>query len=137
MARGTFRNMNNTVRQLCRYGIVGVLSNAVGYLLYLLLTATGVGPKLAMTSLYVIGVAQTFVFNKGWSFRYGGNSAGAFRRYVVLYAVGYGLNVMVLGLMVDHLGWPHQWVMLGLMIGMVAFFFAGQKLWVFRPVRGF
>ena len=128
--------IDNTVWQLCRYAIVGLLSNVVGYGLYLLLTATGVGPKLAMTLLYFVGVAQTFVFNKRWSFRYRGNSTSALRRYVMLYVAGYGLNLMFLGLMIDRLGWPHQWVMLGLMIGMVAFFFVGQKFWVFRSVPG-
>ena len=89
-----------------------------------------------MSVLYAVGVAQTFFLNRRWSFRHQGTSGGTFRRYVVLYAVGYGLNVMLLGLLVDHLGWPHQWVMLGLMIGMVAFFFVGQKFWVFRSFSG-
>ena len=48
-------------------GVVGLVSNGIGYLLYLGITAAGVGPKLAMTILYVIGVMQSFIFNKGWS----------------------------------------------------------------------
>ncbi|MBS0543123.1 MAG: GtrA family protein, partial [Proteobacteria bacterium] len=64
--------MRATLGQLIRYGIVGFASNAVGYLLYLAITAAGMEHKLAMTLLYAVGVAQTFVFNKRWSFGHGG-----------------------------------------------------------------
>ena len=56
--------MKNTLGQLIRYGIVGFLSNAVGYLLYIGVTTAGVEHKLAMTLLYALGVIQTFYFNK-------------------------------------------------------------------------
>ncbi|MBV5310569.1 GtrA family protein, partial [Chromatium okenii] len=56
--------------QLSRYALVGVASNAFGYFLYLLLTNVGMGYKSAMSLLYIVGVAQTFIFNRSWSFRH-------------------------------------------------------------------
>lgn len=122
-----------TLRQLLRYGIVGLAANALGYLLYLALTAMGLAPVLAMSLLYAVGVLQTFVFNKRWTFEHGGRGGPAFRRYVLLYLVGYGLNLALMRLLVGGLGWPHQAVMLGLVLGMPLFFFVGQKFWVFAP----
>ena len=122
----------NHSAQLLRYGIVALVTNALGYLLYLGLTALGVGPKLAMSLLYAVGVLQTFVFNKSWTFRYVGRGRSAFRRHVILYAAGYGLNYALLTMLVDTLHWPHQWVMAGLVVLMAAYFFLGQKYWVFR-----
>lgn len=121
--------------QLLRYGIVGLSTNALGYGLYLGLTALSMGPKLAMSLLYAVGVLQTFVFNKSWTFAYSGDEKAALRRHVVLYAAGYGLNLLFLALLVDTLNWPHQWVMAGLVLFMAVFFFAGQKFWVFRRPR--
>ncbi len=118
--------------QLIRYGIVGVASNASIYVLYLVLTGIGMGPKLAMSLLYMVGVLQTFVFNKAWTFRYVGQGRAAFWRHVILYAAGYGLNFVLLTMLVDTLNWPHQWVMAGLVVLMAVFFFVGQKFWVFR-----
>ena len=118
--------------QLLRYGIVGLSTNALGYLLYLGLTALGIGPKLAMSLLYMVGVLQTFVFNKAWTFAYAGNGTAAFRRHVILYVIGYGLQLSMLALLVDTLRWPHQWVMAGVVLLMAVFFFSGQKFWVFR-----
>ena len=123
--------------QLSRYAVVGLASNAVGYLLYLLATWLGVGPKTAMTLLYLLGVLQTFVFNKRWSFRFVGAAAPAFVRYGIVYVLGYAINFLVIMLLVDQAKLPHQWVMAGLILFMAFFFFVGQKFWVFRqtPAR--
>ena len=64
--------------QLIRYAVVGITSNAIIYLFYLLATWLGLGPKTAMTGLYVVGVMQTFIFNKKWSFRFAGAAAEYF-----------------------------------------------------------
>lgn len=126
--------MKKTLGQLLRYGIIGLMSNALGYALYLGLTYVGLGPKLAMSLLYVVGVLQTFFLNRRWTFEHDGRTGQAFRRYVVLYASGYVLQLLALSFFVDWFGFPHQWVMLALIIFMALFLFAGQKVWVFRPL---
>jgi len=124
--------MKKTFWQLVRFGAVGLLSNAIGYLLYLLMTAAGMGPKLAMTLLYILGVAQTFAFNRRWSFRHEGHFAPALIRYVVAYGSGYLLNFVVLWLCVDKLGYPHQIVQGLMVLTLAALLFVTQKFWVFR-----
>lgn len=124
--------MNGTVRQLIRFGVVGLASNAIGYGLYLLLTRIGVGPRYAMSVLYSIGVLQAFVFNKRWTFNHQGSSVNALGNYVLLYALGYAFNVVTMTVCIEVLAWPHQWVMLGLLLIMPLLFFGGQKFWVFR-----
>lgn len=117
--------------QLVRYGIVGIASNASIYVLYLVITWLGVGPKLAMTALYLLGVTQSFVFNKKWSFRFSGSTAPALVRYLIAYAIGYGVNLTALMLFVDQLGLPHQPVQ-GVMIVVIAsLLFLAQRYWVF------
>ena len=117
--------------QVIRYGIVGLASNGVLYAGYLLLTAVGVGSKTAMTILYAVGVMQTFLFNRRWTFGYGGGVSGSFVRYVVTYGLGYLLNLAALALLVDGFAYPHQLVQ-GVMIFVVAaFLFLLQKRWVF------
>ncbi len=115
-----------------RYGIVGVASNMVGYILYLVLTAAGVEHKLAMTLMYMVGVVQTFLFNKRWSFGHDGSHRYALLRYAVSYGLGYVVQLTALYFCVDRLGWPHQAVQ-GVMVFVVAaLLFVLQKFWVFR-----
>ncbi|MBB1127106.1 GtrA family protein [Thiospirillum jenense] len=117
--------------QFSRYAIVGIISNAIGYLLYLLLTSVGIGHKLAMTLLYVIGVLQTFYFNRNWSFKHQGESRSAFLRYLVSYALGYLLNLSVLYIAVDLFGLSHQIVQGGMIVTLALMLFLLQKYWVF------
>ena len=118
--------------QFFRYVVVGLASNAVLYAAYIALTEFGVEAKLAMTLLYLAGVAQTFVFNKRWSFRHGGTHAPAFVRYCAAYAIGYAINFVVLLLLVDRLGYPHRIVQGIMIVCLAVMLFVLQKFWVFR-----
>ena len=121
-----------TRRQLVRYALVGVMSNLLLFFCYLGLTALGLGPKLAMTFLYGIGVAQTFLFNRNWSFKHRGGVAGALGRYVAAYVAGYVLNLVVLWGAVDVLNFNHRWVQAVMIIVLAVVLFLLQKHWVFR-----
>ena len=53
--------------KLSRYAMVGVLSNAAGYLLYLLLTTyAGVEHKSSMSLLFAVCLAASFYCNRTW-----------------------------------------------------------------------
>ncbi len=48
------------LRQVARYGVVGVISNLLGYLLYLLVTWLWLEPKVAVTLMYPIGAVAAY-----------------------------------------------------------------------------
>lgn len=128
--------MKRTILQVSRYAVVGLTSNAVGYLLYLLLTDLGLGPKLTMSMLYGVGVLQTFLFNKRWTFGHQGRNGAVFIRYCMAYGLGYVINLFALMILVDHLGYPHQ-IVQGMMIFLVAaMLFLAQRYWVFAQIPG-
>jgi putative flippase GtrA len=108
------------------------VSNALLYVAYLGLTSVSVESKVAMTLLYAVGVAQTFFFNKRWSFRHCGTHGSAFARYCMSYALGYVINLLALFVLVDHLGYPHQVVQGVLVLSLAVILFLLQKFWVFR-----
>jgi len=126
--------MKTTFFQAVRYGIVGLVSNALGYCLYLFLTGYGIEHKLAMTLLFVLGTLQTFVFNKRWSFKYRDPDRTALWRYLATYALGYVVNLAALMLLVDTAGFPHAIVQAAMIIVVALLMFTLQKFWVF-PTR--
>lgn len=123
--------MRKTSGQFIRYAIVGIVSNTIGFLLYLVLTAAGMEHKLAMTILYGVGVAQTFIFNKRWSFQHNGVHGSAFVRYSIAYGLGYAINLIALIVMVDYVGYPHEIVQGVMVISLAVMLFLLQKFWVF------
>lgn len=118
--------------QVTRFSVVGLTSNLVLYLAYLELTSFGWGHKIAMSTVYVVGVLQSFILQKKWTFSHHGHPSVTFVRYLSLYAAGYVINLGVLIVMVDRLGYSHEWVqgIMLLVIGVLLFIM--QKAWVFR-----
>jgi putative flippase GtrA len=129
--------MTQSTRQFVRYGLVGILSNAIGYLLYLALTASGIPPKAAMSALFALAIALTFALNKNWSFAHRGSIGHSVWRYLTVYGTGFLLNLLGLAVFVDSLGWPHAVVQGGAIVVVAIYLFLAQKYWVFadRTVR--
>ena len=98
------------LKQLVRYGVVGVLNTLWAYLLYLLLTWLWLDPKIAVSILYPIGALTGYFAHAKYSFSYRGGKSKALFRFVVAHLVGYTANVTMLYLLVDVCGYPHQLV---------------------------
>jgi putative flippase GtrA len=122
------------MRQILRYGIIGVATNALGYLVYLGVTSAGFDPKTTMSVFYVIGATVGFFGNKKLSFAYNGNSYTAALRYVLAHTIGYSVNLVVLTVLVDWYGYPHQYVQAGAIFVVAAVLFLLFKFYVFPPV---
>lgn len=118
--------------QSLRFIIVGLASNLILYLTYLVLTYVGIGHKTAMTLLYLIGMLQTFLFNKRWTFSHHGNTARSLWRYFAAYGACYLLNLALLYGFVDGLGWSHALVQGLAVVSIAGLLFVVQKCWVFR-----
>lgn len=121
----------STLRELFSFGMIGVTGNAALYGVYLVMTGFGVGPKTAMTAVFALGVLGTYAFNRRLTFRHYGAVAQSAVRYAGVYLLAYLVNVAALALLVDVAGFPHQAVMLVLIVVTAVLVFALQKFWVF------
>ena len=126
-------SLSDTRRQFIRYAIVGLLSNLLLYIAYLGLTSVGLEYKAAMTLLYILGVLQTFIVNRSWSFNHNGMAHTAFIRYVIAYALGYLLNLGLLWFAVDRLHLPHPIVQAVAIVVVAISLFLMHRYWVFAP----
>lgn len=117
--------------QILSFGIVGLTSNVLLFLLYLFLTNAGVDPKLVVTALYLLGLVWTFVFNKRWSFSHRGEWGRSGLRYLLLYGGLYFTNVSTLLVLVDFFLLPHAIVQIGVFMAFIPIVFLMQRYWVF------
>ena len=121
-------------KEAIRFGIVGLVSNIVLYLLYLFFTAVGFGHKTAMSILFVIGTIQTFILNKNWVFKYQWLNKTIVARYILIYGGAYLANLLGLMFFVDYLNFPHE-IVQGVMIPVVGVtLYMLQRNWVFRKL---
>ncbi len=121
-------------RQLLRYGFMGAAINLAGYLLFLALVYVGIDPKVAISFQYPAGATMGF-FGHRWTFAHGGERAGALARYVLAHACGYLINLALLVVFVDRLGYPHQWVQAAAVFIVAALLFVAFRLFVFPAGR--
>ena len=126
----------NSFRQLVRYGVVGILQNLAGYLIYLLVTWLGVEPKLTVTIFYPIAATLAYFGHSKYSFSYRGGHASGFSRYVLAHIGGYLLNLVSLYVFTDLLLFPHQIVQFCNIFLVAGFLFLTFKFFVFNNRAG-
>jgi putative flippase GtrA len=127
----TLEAKSGFVGQLFRYACIGTVINVACYLLYLGLTVNGVGPKVAATIGFSVGVLAGFVCQRRFTFRHGGDAHRSIARYLVANISGYGVNVLGLYVLVDVFRYSHEFVQAVLVVTIAAGLFVAQKVWVF------
>ncbi len=125
---------DKTLGQFFRYALIGLLTNLLGYALYLLLTYFGSAPKLTMTALYSVGALIGFFVNRRFTFRHDGHIGVAGIRYLMAQLLGYLLNLTLLVLFVDWLDFAHQTVQAVAIVIVAVFLFVLSRFFVF-PVQ--
>lgn len=119
--------------QSLRFLTVGLVSNAVLYLFYVVLTWIGLSPFLAVGIVFVFGVMQTFVFNRRWTFSQQHSGSMQLPRYLIVYIIAFLVNILCIYIFVNLMAYPHQWVQAVAIPVLGVFLFIGQRYWVFGP----
>jgi len=130
-ARSTLQSCKATIRQLFSYSLIGGLTNLAGYCLYLVLTYYGGTPKSTMTALYFTGAVIGFFANRRFTFRHDGHIGVTGGRFLMTQLLGYLLNLLLLVLFVDWLGFAHQIVQALAIIVVAVFLFVMFRVFVF------
>jgi len=121
-----------SVEQLFSYGLVGITSNMAAYLIYLLVTYLGGTPKLTMSALYVATAFVSYLGNRNLTFSHKGSVLVSGARFFIAHCFGYLINLTLLFVLVDRLGYPHQWVQILAIIVVAVFLFITFKIFVFK-----
>ncbi|MES2888876.1 MAG: GtrA family protein [Pseudomonadota bacterium] len=132
MSKGTLRS---TLGQVFRYGVVGVLNNLLGYLIYLVVTWLWLDPKVAITLMYPIGATTAYFGHAKYSFAYSGQTTHGIFRYILAHFIGYGVNIALLYVFSDRLMYPHQLVQAAAIFVVAGVLFLMFRYFVF-PNRG-
>lgn len=119
--------------RLLRYGLVGLASNLAGYLAYLAITWLGGTPKTTMTALYAVGAATGYLGHRGWTFGGDDPVRRSLPRYLLAHVGGYALNLSLLHVFHDRLGYPHQAVQAVAIVVVAGALFVVLGRFVFAP----
>jgi putative flippase GtrA len=119
--------------QFLRFASVGALTTAVQYVvLWFGVAALSVSAALASAAGYALGVLLSYLLNYVFTFRSRQAHYTALPRYIVVFGIGWCINLLLMGVLVHGLGspvWPSQILTTG--IGLV-WNFSASRLWAFR-----
>lgn len=120
---------------IVRYGIVGVLNNLRGYLIYLLLTWLWFDPKAVVAIMYPVAAAMAYFGHARYSFSYEGSAPHGLFRYCIAHAIGYTTQIGILYVFHDVLGYPHQLVQIFAIFAVAGILYLLLRYFVFpkRP----
>jgi len=124
--------LGKLLRSFFVYAWIGVLTNALGYVLYLILTKLWGAPKLTMTALYFVGALIGFFTNRRCTFRHDGSVSNTWVRYLLAQVLGYLLNLLIMLMFVDWLAFPHQAVQAIAIVLVAIFLFILLRFFVFK-----
>lgn len=112
------------IAELKKYGVVGILNTLLGYLIYLFLTWFWLDPKIVVMLMYPIGAVTAYFGHARYSFSYNGNHLHSVLRYIIAHLIGCAINVGMLYLFWNRLGFSHQLVQaVAIVVGAVILFF--------------
>ena len=115
-----------------RFLVVGAISTSVHYVVLIAaveLLHWGAVPGSGVG--FCVGAVVSYLMNRRYTFRSEAPHATAVIRFVLVLAVGLGLNMLLMKLFTGQLGWPYLLAQM-LTTGLVLFWhFAGNALWSF------
>ena len=94
--------------QLLKYGVIGVLNTLITLVtFYLLNTKLGLSYGISNVTGYVLGVINSFLWNRNWVFKTKNN----FKRELLLFVCGFliclALQLCVSWILLEGLGWKN------------------------------
>ncbi len=116
-----------------RFGIAGVIQNALNVAVFALATGLGMGYRIAAVVAGVAALIVSFALNRAWTFP--GRGAPVHHqglRYALVFASAVALGVVLLTLFVEVAGLPEVAAQVAAILIVAPLSFLIQRTWVFR-----
>ena len=127
--------LTKLLKSLFRYSVVGILNNSWGYFLYLFVTWLGMDPRLAVSMLYPVAAVSAYFAHAKYSFNYQMGQTSAKFRFIIAQIIGYLVNVIMLSVLVERFGYPHQMVQAAAIFVIAGVLFILFRIYVFPVVK--
>ena len=133
MAFAHYDAPHNTLRQLVRFMVTGVLTNIVNYLVFFLfLRAAHIYYMLSSAIGFMAGFIIGFIVNRSWTFSVKDNSHVRLTRFFILNIISLLVNMFTIWLFTDIIKIvPEISQLIAIAVSSVINF-SGSKIWVFK-----
>jgi putative flippase GtrA len=123
------------MRQFARFCLVGMSNTVLSFVTFAIAVRAGAPYLIASCGAFALGALNGYTLNRAWTFRAGAFTFPGLARYVVVQAIGLGVNAGLLALLVEGLrldSIPAQALVLPMVSVMT---FSMNRKWVFARGR--
>lgn len=120
------------MEKFLKFGLVGIFNTLITIISYIILVKLGMNYLIANIISYLIGVANSYYWNKNWVFRSNSKNLSVFLKFMTVNLIVLAFNTLSLFILVDKLLYNEfiaQIFAIG--IGMMINFFL-NKIWTFN-----
>lgn len=121
--------------QWLRFAVVGVSNTLLSTAVFAVLFHLGVPYLLGSALAFALGALNSYTFNRRWTFRSHGPRAPELARFMGVQAVGLGVNLALLALLVEVFGIRHVFAQLLAFPAASIITFALSRQWAFKTAR--
>ncbi|MEP1202184.1 MULTISPECIES: GtrA family protein [Rhodobacterales] len=82
------KRLRTEASRFTKYGVIGLVNNAVLYAVFVLLVYLGISPVIVAGICYVLGVSASYVLNRRWAFESTNSHARDLPRFLTAYGTG-------------------------------------------------
>jgi len=120
------------MQKFLKFGLVGIINTLISICFYILLVNIGLHYILANILSYLIGVLNSYYWNKKWVFNYHDNHLSVFVKFLLVNLIVLGINTLSLYVCVHLIGMnKYEAQLIATAIGMGINFILNQK-WTFE-----
>jgi putative flippase GtrA len=117
-----------------KFAVVGIANTVIGlFAIYMCKWLLGFDDALANISGYIIGLAVSYLLNRGWTFQHSGAALPALARFLLIFALAYLLNLATVLIAIHSLG-VNSYLAQAIGIGpYTVLFYLGSRYFAFKP----
>ena len=117
---------------LWRYVVVGILGTLVYYLvLWILVEIAGIQVLIASSAAFILVVFENYGLHYFWTFSSSAHHTKALPKFSMMSLAGFWLNLGIMYLGVEYLGFGYMWVQAVAIALVVAWNFVISIRWIF------
>lgn len=122
------------LRAPIKFAVVGVANTLAGlFLIYLCKWLLGFGDVIANTCGYSIGLALSFILNRGWTFRHSGPVLPALAPFLAIFILAYLSNLATVFVVINSLEMNSYLAQASGILPYTVIFFFGSRYVAFGP----
>ncbi|MDM5237014.1 sugar translocase [Bacillus cereus] len=123
------------MEKLLKFGLVGIFNTLITIISFMILVKLGMNYLVANTISYLIGVANSYYWNKNWVFKPNNKSTSMFFKFLTVNLIVLAFNTLCLFILVDKLAFnPFIAQIFAIGVGMVINFVL-NKIWTFNQTE--